>query len=826
MTTLVHFVNRRHRVFLVAVITLVLGLRIALAEDKQDPSQSPDDATAVPSETDAGIRHFREKTQPLLKSRCISCHGPDKVEGGLRLDSRDAILVGGDSGPSVVLGKPDQSLLLKAVNQSHEHLKMPPKEKLPSRDVAVLERWIRDGIPWPSSPKIETEPSTGSLEGIGDAWNDPRNPIAQIFGGERLDLWSLQPVTQPKGPDVAHESWLKHDLDRFVLARLEQDKIDPPPPADARTLVRRLYFDLTGLPPTPVQMSQFDSAVERTGLDQAVFNLTDELLASTRFGEHFARLWLDVVRYSDSNGFDWDEFRPQAWRFRDYVIRSFNADKPFDQFIREQLAGDELVSGPPQTAAEQDCLIATGYLRLGPHDNAASLFNEQSRSRAELLADLTETTGGAFLGLTLNCCRCHDHKYDPLSQADHFRLRAFFAAVTFADEVPLDLADQQAEINGHNEQLDTEIKRLSEEREAIGESEQSTRDRMQQQIDELANERRALTHGLLMTDQTNDIAAIQILFQGDHRAPRATVEPGFLSIFNPHSTTVAVPEHNRTTGRRLALAQWIASADNPWTARVFVNRVWQSLIGRPLVGTPNDFGLAGSRPDDAELLDWLASELVREQWSVKKLVRTIVTSATYRQASTFEVNHFGLRQPRRLSAEQVRDAVMSVSGLLTDKFEGPAIWPDLPVEVLNSNPAFLDDNELKVKGWYPSPKPEQYCRSVFLIQKRNTRVPLLEAFDLPDNSTPCAGRLVSTGAPQALMLFNGSLTADAAQAFAERVQAESPDESQQVPHAFELALQRRPDAAESAACSEFVSRQSLVELCRALLNLNEFLYLD
>ena len=588
-----------------------------------------------------------------------------------------------------------------------------------------------------------------------------------------------------------------------------------------------MYYDLTGLPPTPEQVADFEKTIGKSGLDAAIDSLVGELLNNPRFGEHFARLWLDVVRYSDSNGFDWDEFRPQAWRYRDYVVRSLNADKRFDQFIREQLAGDELFDGPPTTAAQQDCLIATGYLRLGPHDNAAGLFNEQDRSRAELLADVTETTAGAFLGLTLTCCRCHDHKYDPISQADHYRFRAFFAPMRFGDDVSLDLAADQSATNKQNDGLDEQAKSLRAKLAAIAETDKAARDALQQQITAIESQRRPVTHALLMTDSAKDIAPIHILFQGDHKSPRATVEAGLPSVFDPQPATIAKSSNSKTTGRRLTLANWIASPQNPLTARVFVNRIWTSLMGRPLVATPNDFGLAGSRPEDAPLLDWLASEFVRHGWSVKYLVRQITTSAAYRQTPTFRSEYFALRTPRRASAEQLRDSLLFVSGLLTAKADGPPVWPDLPREVLDSNPSFFDDNAEKTKGWYPSPKSDQNCRSVFLIQKRNTRTPLLESFDLPDNSTSCARRPVSTIAPQALMLLNSSLAADAAHAFARRVEHEAGTEpARQVKRAFELALQRVPEQAESAACEKLLTERSLPELCRALVNLNEFVYID
>lgn len=673
---------------------------------------------------------------------------------------------------------------------------------------------------------IAAEPEE-TKERIGDAWSDKRNPIVRIFGGQRLDLWSLKPVERPVVPEVKAHDWAKSELDRFVLAKLESAGATPAAAADARTLARRLYFDLTGLPPTPEQAQRFATTVKEQGVDLAVSFLADELLNSPRFGEHFARMWLDVVRYSDSNGFDWDEFRPHAWRFRDYVVRSFNADKPFDRFIREQLAGDELLAGAPQNSAEQDCLIATGFLRLGPHDNAAGLFNEQDRSRAELLADMTETTAAAFLGLTFSCCRCHDHKYDPLSQADHYRLRAFFAATAFGNELAIDLAPDQAAIKQHNEQLEAQAKALTEQKDKLPETDKEGREKLQQQIDKLNKKRRSFTRALVMTDNPQLPATTHVLFQGNHKAPREEVAPGFLSIFDPQPAAIVKPASARTTGNRLTLAHWIASAENPLTARVFVNRVWQQLMGRPLVATPNDFGFGGVRPEDQQLLDWLASEFMRNGLSVKKLVRLIVLSATYQQAPTSDGEHFAHRRLRRLTAEQLRDALLSVSGLLTAKANGAPVWPDLPADVLQANPAFLDDNAEKTKGWYPAPKPEQFCRSLFLVQKRNTRLPLLESFDLPDNSTPCARREASTVAPQAHMLLNGQLTLDVANAFATRVGKEAGSKpEQQVRCAFELALQRLPDEAEAAACEQLLAGRSLVELCRALLNLNEFVYLD
>ncbi len=847
-------------------------------------------AVAAGAETPAE-RHFIDKVKPLLDSRCISCHGPDKVKGALRLDSRAAALRGGDNGPAVVPGKPNDSLLLHAVMHAKKDLEMPPKEKLTTNDIAVLRRWIEEGAPWPEiSTNATVTAQSQSREKLGDAWHDPRNPIVRIFGGQRLDLWSLKPVQRVDPPRVRNKKLVRNPIDNFVLAKLEAVKFQLASEADKRTLARRLSFDLTGLPPTPDDLQQFLNDKRRGAYERFV----DKLLASPRYGEHQARLWMDVIRYSDSNGFDWDEFRPKAWRFRDYLIRAFNNDKPFDQFVREQLAGDELFDGPPKDEAEQAALVATGYLRMGPQDNSAGGFNEQDRSRAELMADLTETTASAFLGLTMSCNRCHDHKYDPLSQADHYRMRAFFEPVKFADDVPLDFATEQEAIRAHNKAINEKLKPLQEQRDALlagvkkklraekvaklstndqalletpkekrtndlkdnvvalekkvepkdkevqsalNDDQKKQNESLGKQIDALKKEKRSFTLALLMTDNAEKVPVTKVLFQGNHKDPRDPVVPGFISALDPNPAPIEKPRNAKTTGRRLTLAHWIASANNPLTARVLVNRVWQEHFGKGLVATPNDFGLAGARPTHPELLDWLASEFVRNGWSVKLLHRLIVTSATYRQSSVpagkrnrngAENDLLSHQNIRRLSAEQLRDSLLAVSGTLKlDHTGGPPIWPDLPPEILQANPAFLDDNETKTKGWYPSSKTNQNVRSVFLIQKKTVRVPFMETFDLPENSISCARRNVSIVAPQALSLLNSSLTIEAARALAARVQRHAgTDTVKQVERAFALTLQRAPQSDERRACLALVQQRNLTELCRALLNVNEFMFVD
>jgi hypothetical protein len=826
---------------------------------------------------------------PLLESRCIACHGPDTQEGDLRLDTRAAALKGGKHGPALKPGEPKSSLLLQAALHERKELAMPPKEKLTAAELAAMERWIRDGAPWPDGLGKAAKSGFDApkqSERLGDAWHDARNPIVKIFGGKRLDLWSLKPVRAGEPPNVAAADWVRTPIDHFILAKLDEAHFKPAPEADRRSLARRLYFDLAGLPPTPEQVARF---IDDRRPD-AYERLVDELLASPRYGEHTARMWLDVVRYSDSNGFDWDEFRPKAWMFRDYVIRSLNADKPFDQFIREQLAGDELLDGPPKTPAEQDCLLATGYLRLGPQDNSAALFNEQSRARAEWMADLVETTGGAFLGLTFSCCRCHDHKYDPLSQADHYRLRAFFEPLRYADDLPIDLPDEQTAVREHNAKLDAEAKPLEVAREklladvrerledakrekladdekalvakatdkldkdaaakqselkkritvsdddvmkALPVDEKKQDEKLAADIAAIHKRERKPTFALLATDRTDSIPATHIMKGGDYRTEREVVPAGFVSALDPNPAAVTKPANHETAGRRLALANWIASPNNPLTARVIVNRIWQMHFGQPLVATPNDFGLAGARPTHPELLDWLAREFVADGWSLKRLHRLIVTSAVYRQAAlnpdagAAPPALYARQDLRRLTAEQLRDSLLAVSGLLTTKTSGPPVWPDLPPEVLQANPAVLDDNEQHTKGWYPSPTGEQHARSVFLIEKRGVAVPFMETFDLPGNSTSCPRRNRSTVAPQALSLLNSPLAVAAAKAFAERVEREAgKDRKAQVERVFALALERKPADDELAACLKLFESRSLVELCRVSLNLNEFVYID
>jgi hypothetical protein len=731
-----------------------------------------------------------DRVRVLLETRCVSCHGTEKQKGGLRLDTRDAILKGGETGPGAVPGDPGRSLLLQAVRHQAAELKMPPKEKLQPDQIALLEGWVKSGLPWSDSS------AAGRTGRIGDAWSDPRNPIRRLFDGKRLDLWSLKPIAKRDGT-----------IDSYIDAALREKGLQRSPQADARTLIRRVTFDLTGLPPAPEEVRAFEKNPDYEAL-------VDRLLASPRYGERAARLWLDVVRYADSNGFERDEFQSEHYRYRDYVIRAFNTDKPFDRFIREQIAGDELVNGAPRSAEDVDRLIATGFLRMGPYDSTGSIFEENAKNQNELMADLANTTGAAFLGLTLACANCHDHKYDPISQADHFRLRAFFAGLKRRDATAIDLEPVQEEIRRHNAPIEAQIK----------EREGAKADK--KEIEALRAKLRPFTIAMTASTSKKDIPATRIFYQGDFTQPREEVQPGFLSVLDPNAAAIL------SAGRRSTLATWIASPDNPLTARVIVNRVWQQHFGRGIVATPNDFGYSGARPTHPELLDALSTQFIAEGWSLKKLHRRILLSDSYRQSSADDPakrardpeNRLCWRQnPRRLDAESTRDAILAVAGALLPKDSGAPVWPRVAEDILDAQPGILETHSDQAardrkQAWYTSPADQEDVRSIFLIQKRALQLPFLKPFDLPDPTVSCGRRDCTTVAPQALQMLNAAFATRMAETFAKRIG----DDADPWDSAVERALGRRATPREE----ELGRRLGLVTWCRVLLNLNEFVYLD
>ncbi len=624
--------------------------------------------------------------------------------------------------------------------------------------------------------------------------------------------WSFRPRAHPEVPPAA--AWVRNPIDTFVLARLEKAGLRPAPEADRRTLIRRVTFDLTGLPPTAEEIAAFaaDPAPD------AYERLVDRLLASPHYGERWGRHWLDVVRYGETEGFEYDRHRPGAWRFRDYVIRCFNEDRPFDRFVREQLAGDEI---DPQNPEMQ---VAAGFHRLGPvRRNAGN--QEVAASRNEVLTERTDVLGAVFLGLTVGCARCHDHKFDDVPQADYYRLQAFLAACHEHD-VSLASAEERAAWKARAGKLEEEIQQIQKDLESAGPKDRpvlKTR---------LAEARRRLPLPLPSIMSVRNVpaerTAVHVLKRGDPARPGKLVGPRF-----PQALLAAkVPELPADTPNpRTVLARWLTEPDHPLTPRVLVNRVWQYHFGTGIVATPNDFGANGSPPSHPELLDWLANEMVECGWRLKPLHRLVLLSSTYRQASRSADTPRAIavdpddrllwRFPRRrLSAEEVRDAMLAVSGKLNREAGGPSVIPPVDpdlVELLYDPGQWTVTPDARARG----------RRSVYLVAKRNLRLPLAEVFDQPDLQTSCPRREASTHAAQALELLNGKTSNALAASFARRLAAEcGPDPARQVERAWLLAAGRPPRPSERELALRFLQEGSLKEFALALFNLNAFLYVD
>jgi hypothetical protein len=719
--------------------------------------------------------------------------------------------------------------------------------------------------------------------------------------GAAQPSWAYRSPTRPATPAVRDRAWLRNPIDAFILAKLEEAGLTPAPEANRPTLVRRLYFDLIGVPPTPEEIEVF---VQDHSAD-AYEKLVDRLLASPRYGERWALYWLDLVRYAESDGFKADDVRPTAWRYRDYVIAAFNSDKPYDRFIREQLAGDELYPD------EADAWIATGFNRHFPDEyNAVNL----EQRRQEILNDMTDTTCQVFLGLTVGCARCHDHKFDPILQTDYYRVQAFFASYR-PTEIPVgnpqelqrfreQMHEWEAKTTALRGRLSAieepyrrkfsaqRMKRFPKEYQEAFDTPTEKRTPLQQQLagmvakqvdvpmaevtkamkpdvrqqwdhlnkglEEFARQKPPrLPTAMILTDVGPVSPATYLLKRGNWRQRGPEVVPGFLSSIDDRAAEMApLKPDARTTGRRSVLANWIARAENPLTARVMVNRVWQHHFGRGIVATPSDFGVQGTPPTHPQLLDWLSCEFIARGWSLKAIHRLLLTSATYRQASTWN-QHNAQVDPenalcwrmnrRRLEGEALRDAMLAVSGQLNRAMGGPSVYPELPAEL--GVP----------RGGWPVSKDvqERNRRSIYIFVKRNLRYPLFSAFDAPDSNETCARRHQSTSAPQALMLLNSKVVQELAQAFATRVLKEAGTEPPRVvERAYRLAQGRSPDTQERAALLAYLEHEvplvreeqsskgtpfppmplpasrdpaygsAVASLCHALLNLNEFLYVD
>lgn len=826
----------------------------------------------------------------IIQSQCLPCHGEEKMSG-LDLRQRDAALKGGFNGAAIIPGNSAESRLYKMLTGEMKP-RMPLGSALSAEQISILRNWIDRGANW-------VEPNA-----------ERRTPNAEF-----PKSWAFKKPVRPAIPSVQNKAWVRNPIDAFILARLEATGLTPAPPADKRTLIRRVTFDLTGLPPTPEEISAF----LRDASPDAYEKIVQRLLASPRYGERQAQHWLDVVRFAETNGYELDAERQQAWRYRDYVIRAFNDDKPYNRFILEQLAGDELE--PENFEAH----VATGFLRGGPQHVVAGNQDEKL-NRQEWLTEAMLGTSAAFLGMTVGCARCHNHKFDPILQADFYSLQAFFAAADNSDYTnhsPADTEKYQNALKAHQEKLKPikdalkEIEKPYEERIASEKRkllEPKYRDaldipkdkRTAEQItlakdaermldvkyEELlevlpadVRERRAalrrqmhalefeapqpLPKALAISDKLVPIPAMHILKGGDVHSPLREVQPQFLSVLLPpdatDSATITPVEIRQpdgkvliSSGRRLALAKWLASPDHPLTSRVMMNRLWQQHFGRGLVATPNDFGRNGAGVTHPELLDWLAVELMSHQpsagksqamtrrdgefktsnskietrnfnrlpatnnWQIKRLHFLIVTSNAYRQSSVSDAakakidpdNKLLWRQNRqRLDAEAIRDSLLAANGTLTEQMGGPPIRVPIEQEVYDTIFTEYEPDNL----WPVTPDVKQHSRrSLYLFRKRNVKLPMLVAFDQPDLMSSCGARAVSVHALQSLTMLNSDFMQQQARYLAERLfdeinpQRSLLNERKMIVRLYALTLGRLPRSDELKLTTEFLRQHRAI----------------
>jgi uncharacterized protein DUF1553/uncharacterized protein DUF1549/cytochrome c len=814
-----------------------------------EPTSSPDSARG----DEARGAFFEAQVRPILAGKCSRCHGAELQKGGLRLDSPASLLEGGDDGPVVVPGSPEKSLIVQAIRWTGR-IKMPPREKLPDEAIGTLIEWVRMGAPMPDPAKAEARPQ------------------AETIPSPRSTHWAFLPpasVSPPAFEDGANP------IDAFVLAKLRELGISQAAPASKAEWLRRVTYDLTGLPPEP-------SAVELFLADEspdAFEKVADRLLASPRFGERWAQHWLDLAHYADSNGFELDADRPDAWRYRDWVIQSFNEDMPYDRFLTLQVAGDEVAIG------SHEALIAAGFGRSGPREVVSGNIDPEVRRQNEL-TEITTTVGSVFLGLTLGCARCHDHKFDPLPAADYYSLQAFFEGAHLK-EIPIHCDEEKRWFDSESASIEGQIKLLVEAKgkleepyvaklrglreasltprereirakakearseeearlfegisvtlqvtweeiaEAVARSpaDHQARERLKRQIHDLELRLpQPLAQAETLAEESAAPPETRVLKRGDVKNKQRVVGPSPPGVLlaamgtpQPFKTPDA-PLDATHSGRRLALARWLTAAGNPLTARVIVNRLWQHHFGRGLVATPSDFGTRGERPSNQALLDWLAQELIRGGWRLKPLHRLMVTSQTYRLSSRSADPASSDKDPsnkylwrmnrRRMEAEGLRDATLAVAGLLNARMGGPGVRTPLEPEVRD-----LIFTEAEVVDLWPvDPDPREHCRrSIYLHKKRNVHSPMFDAFDAPDTQTSCPLRPVSTHAQQSLVMMNSAFAQNAARSFALSLLNGSSGTGDRITEAFLRAYARRPTADEMDRTLRFVTEAGGTELDR------------
>lgn len=966
-----------HRIF-------VAGLAFAAAVHGQEP----------PAFSAEQVAYFEERVEPIFAEHCVKCHGGgDSVKGGLYLTSRAGLLTGGDLGPAVDVANPEASLLLAMLSYKDEHHQMPPSGKLPDEQIAAIREWIVLGMPW-----------TPGAEGAA-----PIERREAVVTDEDRAHWAFRPVARPEVPEVTDAAWAENPIDAFVFAKLAENGLTSAPPASPEALIRRVYYDVTGLPPSPEEVKAFaaDPSPEAYG------QLVEHLLASPHYGEKWGRHWLDVVRYADSNGYERDSDKPHMWRYRDYVIDAFNADKPYDRFVIEQIAGDEL------PGADGETITATGFYRLGVWDDEPA---DKELGKYDVFDNILDTIGQGFLGLTVGCARCHDHKIDPFPAKDYYRMLAFVHNVTnmstdavarsiltpyeqrvydqkvaeqqgkvdtiqawmfsFQERFRLKLAESEPGalegvpasdmadlkyrfyrdtwttlpdfdvlrpesagdapgnvfslapatrneaigfvfegrirapqtgkytfhistregsrllIDGaviadgpalgiHNANPEIELTegfhaiRLDyfnsntapymmihwsgpgfEKRPLTGDG-----NRIAGKLNELLDKRgeeilgpeamaeyrsqrdaldaakKAKVPGRFATavaEYGSEAPDTFVLIRGNPHVQGPQVEPRFPEVLTASAPALPEPASGApTTGRRLVLAEWMASAENPLTARVMVNRIWQYHFGRGIVRSSNNFGVMGDAPTHPELLDWLAAEFVARGWRMKEMHRLILHSRAYRMASQGSAEALA-KDPqnnllwrfdmRRLGAEEVRDTILAASGTINLKTGGPGVYPRMPEEALKTS-------SMASAMWFESPEEEWTRRSVYIHVKRSLLTPLLQDFDLADTDATCPVRFATTQPGQALSLLNSDFAHEQAAAFAERLRREAgSDPAAQVRRGLSIVTCREPSADEVARGLRFLDEltgdlgvppdRALQRFCLMALNLNEFIFLD
>jgi len=804
----------------------------------------------------------------ILKKNCFGCHGSSKTSG-LDLRTAESLRAGGEHGRVIVPHDPAASKLFLAVSYQGD-LMMPPGKKLTGDEIQTLKAWIEA-----SGSLDDVEEAKGTATAAKADVKLPERPITPAERG----FWAFQPPVRSATPSTSLRPGGKNPIDAFIAASLQSKGLKATPKADKRTLIRRAYLDLIGLPPSPEEVEAF--VADRSA--NAWEKLIDSLLASPHYGERWARHWLDLVRYADSGGFEFDTDRPDGWRYRDYIVKSLNTDKPYDQFIREQIAGDEY------SPIADDAMIATGFLRLGPESADGG-----ERGRQDALDDIVATTSLTFMGLTVQCARCHDHKFDPILQKDYYQVQSVFFPTRGASH-PLVSAEVVAAHKAETDRLDTLLKplrksksdleaphlkklvdqtiaqlpeylqlawRTPEDQRTPGQKlnvrqiqktleDDSLRNKIaEQDIVALMTESEKAQH----TELKGQISALEkqrprpyptaraigeagreprpsyLLIRGSVEAKGPVITPGELAVLGTGTYSFpAPPEDAKSSWRRRGFAEWLSSPKNPLTARVMVNRIWQHHFGEGIVRTPSNFGKLGDRPSHPELLDWLAVEFVERGWSIKQMHRLMMMSDAYQMSSDDIAaniaidpeNHLLWRMPRqRLEAETIRDAILATSGKLDRTLGGPGVYPYI-------NPDLFESSSKRNWPGKPDDDPSTWRRSIYVHSKRSIRYPMFETFDQPNLINSVDRRNRSTVAPQALLLMNNAMVIQQSKYFAERLKQEAgTDVRAQIERAYRIALGRPPSEFERTKAIDYIrtSADGLAEFCQVLFNLNEFVY--